>query len=270
MRKRISLSLPDKMIKSVDAYAEALSDTRSGAIESILQEYMNAGRYCVILAGGGDYLITDGEYRPFLDIGGRTLIQRIVEKVVGQSYKNIIIIGTKEVVTRCFGILANGESLGCSVAYIEEKARGDSANTLKLASAKVKGTFLFVPCDHYFDFDLRKLEKVHRRSGYPATLAIYGGIRHDGNRSSVVELDGNDIINYWDTPSVEKTTLVSTMIAFAEPEIFTMIPDRKFSLHKDLFPELSKKGVLGGAILSGKFVNIHTKQDAEAARRLVK
>src|SRR3989338_5662775 len=73
MRKRISLSLPDKMIKSVDTYAEALSDTRSGAIESILQEYMDAGRYCVILAGGGDFLISDGENKPILFISRQNL-----------------------------------------------------------------------------------------------------------------------------------------------------------------------------------------------------
>src|SRR3989344_164062 len=101
-------------------------------------------------------------------------------------------------------------------------------------------------------------------------LAIYGGVKYDNNTSAVAELEGNKIINYWDTPKTEKTRLVSTMIGFSEPDIFKLIPPCPSSLHMDIFPPLAKKRVLGGVIVSGNFVNVHGREDANTAKKISK
>ena len=269
MRQRVSLSLTKKLAESIDAHVGVLGASRSAVIERMLQNFLDTERTCIILAGGGDYLVSDGEYRPFMKIGDKTLIEDIVAKVSGQGYKNIIIIGSNTIGTRCFGIFGNGDA-SHKISYIEEKEPKGAASTLALARDRVSSSFLFVPCDHYFDFDLRVIEKAHRNGGFTVTLAIYGGVKYDNNTSAVAELEGMKIINYWDTPKTEKTRLVSTMIGFSEPDIFKLIPPCPSSLHMDIFPALAKKRVLGGVIVSGNFVNVHGREDANTAKKISK
>ncbi len=269
---RVSLSLRKNLIDKVDRHIDNVTvKSRSDAVEQIIEKYLES-KNCVILAGGDPkYLWMDElkTYRPLIALKNRTLIEDIITKVKGFNYNNFIIIGSKDINTKIFEVLGNGERINCNIKYIEERHHGDTANSLSLAKDQIKNTFLFLPSDHYFDFDLKKLEQIHRLNNFVATLAIYGGIKYDNNKSAIVELDGNEVINYWDTPKQDKTLLTSTMIGFAEPEIFDYIENKKASLHIDVFPKLAKKGKLGGALLSTTFVNVHTKKDVDILKNVV-
>ena len=272
-RIRVSLSIKKDLIDKIDNFVDGtLINSRSNAIEQFLEKYLEENRCCVILAGGDPrYLWLDDikEYRPLIKISDKeTLIENILKKIIRFDYRNIIIVGSKIINTRIFELIGNGERLGCRIIYTEESEFKDSANSLKLAEKYLKSTFLFLPCDHYFDFDIKKLEQIHKLNNFVTTLAIYGGIRHDHNKSAIVELNGNEIINYWDTPKEDKTLLISTLIGFAEPGIFDFIKER-VSLHSVL-PQFIEKRELGGALLSGSFVNVHTKEDVNMVKRLVR
>jgi NDP-sugar pyrophosphorylase family protein len=269
---RVSLSLRKDLIDKIDRNIDKLViKSRSDAVEQIIEKHLES-KVCVILAGGDPKYLWINEfktYRPLVIIKHRALIEDIILKAKGFNYNNFIIVGSKELNTRIFELLGNGEKLNCNIKYVEENHHGDTANSLNLVKDQIKNTFLFLPSDHYFDFDLKKLEQIHKINNFVATLAIYGGIKYDNNRSAIVELDGNEVINYWDTPKQDKTLLTSTMIGFAEPEIFDYIENKKTSLHNDVFPKLSRNKKLGGALLSTKFVNVHTKKDIETVKNLV-
>jgi|TARA_Y100000031_G_scaffold98303_1_gene107672 uncharacterized protein (TIGR00266 family) len=218
---------------------------------------------CVILAGGkAANLFDDGEYRPLFKGKTGTLIEDIISKVHKAGYGDILIVGSKEVLSAIYKIVGE-DSSGCAIEYVEEKQHLGTAKTLQLVRQKIKGTFLFVPCDHYFELDLKDMEEYHKRNHGEVTLAVYSGTKYAWSKSSIVELEGNRIKTYEENPKENKTFLTSLLIGIAEPEMFDHIPLAQitYSLQEDVFPEIAKDGNLIGYVFSGKWKNVHDKKD---------
>jgi len=259
MKKRISLTIDEKLLKLLDRNRYK---SRSSAIEDILKKYFNE-KIAVILAGGPSehlWIPKLKRYRPLVKIGKKTLMEDIMDKVIDIEYKKFIFIGSKEIIEAVKKEI-NEEY---DITFIEENKFGGTASTLYLARNYIKNTFLILPCDHYFDFSLKELEHVHNQNNFIITLAVYAGAGYEWNKSAFVKMNGHEITEYSDNNI--KTHLTSTMISFAEPEIFDMIKNRK-SL-EEIFLTLIQSKKLGGVIINGNFVNIHSVNDLLIARRL--
>ena len=269
MKTRISISIDKDVLEKLDRGVDnVIVFSRSEAIEKIIEKHVSEKKKCVILAGGIPERLYVPElkcYRPLVNIKGRTLIEDIIDKVKKAGYIDILIIGSKEVLSAIYNEIGDGKALDASVEYLEEKEHLGSAKTLSLAKPHIKNTFLFVPCDHYFETNLEEVESYHKRNKGTATLVIYSGTAHEWKKSSIVSLEGNLIVKYIEKPKYVETHLTSLMIGFAEPEIFSMVPAGKltWSLQENIFTELAKKKKLVGYVYSGKWKNIHGKKDVE-------
>jgi len=259
---RISLSMEKGVLEKLDREVDGKTIlSRSEAAEKIIDRYISQKKKCVILAGGKAENLRSGDrYRPLLLVNGKPLILDITEKVRHAGYENIIIIGSKEVLSSIFRVL--GES---GIEYVEEREHLGTAKTIALARPKINQTFLFLPCDHYFELDLVQMEQYHKQNKGVATLAVYSGKKYRWQTSSIVELEGNLITSYVEHPKESESFLTSLLIGFAEPEIFNYIPNAQlnYSLQEEVFTELAKKKKLVGYLFSGKWKNIHTKADAK-------
>jgi NDP-sugar pyrophosphorylase family protein len=263
-KERISLSINKELLHRLDKEVDHVTiQSRSGAVEKILTKYLSEKKKCVILAGGPpENLDCEGTYRPLLKLKGIPLIEHILAKVREHGFNDIIIVGSKEVLSSIYKLV--GETKGDAIIeYIEEKKSLGTAKTLQLAKERIKSTFLFVPCDHYFEINLKDMGLYHKQNKSVATLTVYSGTKYAWSKSSIVELEGNKIKTYEENPKVNKTYLTSILIGFAEPEIFDAVPDGEisYSLQEDVFPQLAKEGSLIGYLFAGKWKNIHTKKD---------
>ena len=262
---RISLSLDDALMKAFDA--QHGEGTRSEAFEALMKRSVGARQTAVILAGGpaeGLWSADAKTYRPLIPIKGRPLLAHTLERLREAGFSDIIIMGSRKVNAAIFAEFENGASSGVNIRYVEEKKHEGSANTFALAKPYISGSFLFVPCDHYFDFSLPTIQKFHSRQENPATLAVYYGTGFEWTKSSLVTVDGSLITKYWEKPGKPESHLIATMTGFAEPEIFSLIEPRG-SLDAQ-FAKLSRNGKLSGCLVSGNFANIHSKKDAELVR----
>ena len=267
MKTRISISIDKEVLSRIDREVDNINIfSRSEAIEKIIEKHTADKKKCVILAGGDPSKLYVDElrcYRPLVKIKGRTLIEDIIGKVCTAGYKEILIIGSKELLSAIYNEIGDGKKLSVSIEYLEEKQRLGSAKTLSLAKAHIRDTFMFVPCDHYFEIGLEEVEAYHKRNKGVCTLVIYSGTQSEWNKSSIVNLEGNLIVKYVEKPKVAETHLTSLMIGFAEPEIFESVPtgEISWSLQDNIFTELAKKRKLVGYVFSGKWKNIHSKRD---------
>ncbi|MBI2134211.1 NTP transferase domain-containing protein [Candidatus Woesearchaeota archaeon] len=267
MKTRVSISMDKEILGKLDKEIDNINIfSRSEAIEKIVEKYVSEKKKCVILAGGEPSKLYMPElkcFRPLINIKGRTLIRDIIEKVRKARYEDILIIGSKEVLSAIYNEIGDGKSLKASIEYLEEKDHIGSAKTLNLAKPHIKNTFLFLPCDHYFEINLEEVEAYHRRNKGTATLVIYSGTEHEWKKSSIVSLEGNVITKYIEKPKNAETHLTSMMIGFAEPEIFESVPEGKitWSLQENVFAALAKRGRLIGYVFSGNWKNIHSKED---------
>jgi NDP-sugar pyrophosphorylase family protein len=275
MKKRYSLSLDSDLVKKVDSYIDGiLIRSRSDAIEKILKEYVLLKKTAVILAGGKPdklFIKELDEYRPLVKIGKRRLIEDIILKCREAGFRNIIIVGFSSLISKIYELLGDGKKYDINITYVEENKELSSAKTLELAKKYVGDDILFLPCDHYFDFDLKKLYEFHLRQNGIVTLGIHARTSFDWN-TSIVVMDGYKIIDYEERPKIPKTHLISIFIGFMKKDIFDFIPpgDVYWSLQEHLFPRLAKENKLVGYPISGNWVNVHTKKDVEKINQLIK
>ncbi len=264
MKTRVSISIDKEILSKLDKEVDNITIfSRSEAIEKSIEKHLSEKKKAVILAGGPPknlFVPEANTYRPLLKINGKFLILDIIEKLKKTGYNDVIIVGSKEVLSEIYKNIGESE-----VTYIEEKNHLGTAKTLQLAEEKVKGTFIFVPCDHYFEIDLKDMELYHKKNQGISTLVVYSGTKHAWDKSSIVELEGNVIKKYMEHPKKKSSFLTSLLIGFAEPEIFSFIPKAKlsYSLQEDVFPEIAKKGKLIGYLFSGEWSNIHSKEDTK-------
>jgi mannose-1-phosphate guanylyltransferase len=270
---RVSLSLDAELVKEIDRVTDGIFiKSRSDAVERILKDHLTKRKTAVILAGGdpGKLFVKElNTFRPLVEIGKRKLIEDIILKCRKSNFTNIIIVGFTNLISKLYEVLGNGEKYEVKITYIGENKELGTAKTLELAKNYLNSDFLFLPCDHWFDFDLRKLYEFHIAHNGLATLSIHARTSFDW-KTSIVVLDGYRIVNYEEHPKKPKTHLVSVFIGFMKNDIFNYIPPGEvyWSLQQNLFPKLAKEEKLFGYPIAGNWVNVHTKEDVEKVKAL--
>lgn len=268
MKKRISVTIDENVTKYLDMFVDGIRiRSRSHAVEEILRKHLIESNSAVILAGGNpeNLFIPQLEtYRPLVDIGGRTLIEDIILKARSAGFHNLVIVGSPIIITKIHEVLGDGSKYRTNLKYVEEQIPRGSAKTLELAKTGVTDDFLFLPCDTFFDFDLKKLYEFHLMQTGVATLAIYYSTRFDP-RYGFVRLDGSKIIEFVEKPKKHSTPLVSSFIGFMKKEIFSYIPSGEVrrSLQENIFPRLAREGKLFGYPVAENWVNVHGKEDVK-------
>jgi len=266
MKERVSITLDSKIVNEIDSLVDGIIiRSRSNAIEKVLKEHLVERKIAVILAGGNPDKIFIKElecYRPLVKLGKVRLIEDIISKCRSAGFTNIIIVGFPIVISRLYETLGNGEKYDVDIVYVEENKELGTAKTLEHARKYLKTDFLFLPCDHWFDFDFKKLYEFHLTNNGVVTLAVHTRTSFNW-KTSIVEMDGYDIINYEEFPKKPKTHLVSMLTGFMKPEIFDFIPPGEvyWSLQEHIFPKLAKMNKLVGYPIAGKWVNVHNIDD---------
>jgi NDP-sugar pyrophosphorylase family protein len=235
-----------------------------------LRRSLQDKKTAVVLAGGNPKsLMTDGIYRPLMKIGDKTLIERNIE-AIRKVFKNILIVGQAPVINELFKVLGDGSPLNVNITYLEEKETLGSAKTLEMAKKLLSSTFLFLPCDHYFEFDVGELMKFHLAQESVVTLSVFNKTNFEWP-VAVVEMDGYRITGYEERPRKPKTHLRSMLIGIADPSIFNRIPSGpvNWSLQENVFPKLAADGLMCGYPVSGNWVNVRSKKDIELIKRLI-
>ena len=274
MKKRISITLDEKILKKVDELVNGLRiRSRSDAIEKLLERQIGKRKYAVILAGGNpERLIIKGTkiFRPLVKIKNFYLIEDIVLKCRDAGFENVLIPGFPSILSKIYEVLGDGRKYNVRITYVEEERELGSAKTLELTKDYIESDFLLLPCDQWMDFDLKEFYDFHLAMGGIATLAIHTRTTFDW-KMGVVSLKGYRIVEYDEMPRTPKTRLVSTFTCFMKPEIFEYIPpgNVKWSLQENVFPRLAKEGKLIGYPILGNWVNVHSLKDVEKVKSLL-
>ena len=279
-RHRVSLTLDAEVVRRVDALVDGiLIKSRSHAVERILSEKLGADRTAVILCGGStESLRVAGsrEYKPLEKIGSATLIEDQLAKIAAAGFKRVVIAGNAAAVNAVNERVGDGSStrLNLRVEYAREARPQGDGRTLETAREFLSSSFLVVPCDYYFTFDLKREFEFHLRSGAAATLAVYAGSEFAESAKCFAKMDGDRITEL--CSSREATAMVATLVFAASPEIFDYFPKAAAGgagecvLRRDVLPRLAAEGKLAGYLSPGTRVNLHSASDLAAVRRLAK
>ncbi len=214
-----------------------------------------------ILAGGEGTRLrpyTDYAPKPMLMLGGKPILQYVIENLRRSGLKDIVITaGYKaDQIESYFG---DGSKFGVKVEYSLEKEKLNTAGSILPLKGKVKETFVVVMGDHLTNIDMADMLKSHKKSGAIATVALFR--KKSPLEYGVATIEDGRISSFAEKPMLEHN--FNTAIYIFEPEIFDYIKGKE-DFAKDVFPRLLQaKKPINAYVFEGVWFDIGRVSDYE-------
>jgi len=137
-------------------------------------ESVPKSNWVVIMAGGmgtrlGD--LTKNTPKPMLEVGGKPILQRIIEHFKSQNFVRFILCVNykSEVIENYFG---NGEKFGVEIRYTKESKRLGTAGALSLIDFEITEPFFVVNGDVLTSINFEDFLNFHTVSHSSATMCV--------------------------------------------------------------------------------------------------
>lgn len=190
----------------------------------------------VLMVGGlGSRLrpLTENTPKPMLNVGGKPILQTIVEKFVSYGFVDIVMcVGYKSNIIQDF--FSDGSRFGANIEYILEEKRMGTAGALSLLNIRLEEPFFVMNGDLLTNVNFEHLLEYHLSNDSVATMCVreydfqvpYG----------VVNVEHGKILSIEEKP-VQKF-FVSAGIYMLDPKCIEMIPVNEFYDMPTLFEKL--------------------------------
>lgn len=180
----------------------------------------------LIMAGGlGTRLrpLTDDLPKPMLKVGGKPILETIIEQFKNKGYKNILLsVNYKsEVIENYF---RDGSDFDVSINYIKEEKRMGTAGAIKLAEQFLNKNFFVINGDILTNVCFNRLLEYHDQNGFKMTIGArnyetqipYGVLNVDD--TCVTSIQEKPIVNFF----------VNGGIYVLSPETLKYIPKNEY------------------------------------------
>ena len=198
-------------------------DNRLVGLE-VASELRSAGDQpvAVIMAGGfGTRLqpFTNNCPKPLLDVGGKPILEHLIEELSNQGVERIIIsVNYKSDMIENY--FKDGAHWGVSIEYIRESKRLDTAGALSLIGDLPDSPLLVMNGDLITKVNLKAMIRFHNNNNTDSTIAVtqmkyqvpYG----------VVKISNQRLIEFEEKP--EQKFFVNAGIYTLEPKVLENIP----------------------------------------------
>ena len=215
-----------RLMREREIHQIPIVDTRGKVVgletldELIHQDELDV--WVVLMAGGlGARLrpLTDSVPKPLLPIGGRPLLETIIENFSTQGFRRFFLsVNYKaEMFERHFG---DGSAFGVQIEYIHESDRMGTAGSLGLLPEKPKNSLIVMNGDLLTTVNFRQFLDFHREHHALATM----GVREYSFQVpyGVVETDQHRLLSISEKPTHQ--FFVSAGMYVLEPEVLDLIP----------------------------------------------
>jgi len=198
----------------------------------------------ILAAGIGTRLkpLTDHQPKVMIKIGNKPILEHLINLCSFHGFKDIIINlhYFPEVITDYF---QDGHKFGVHINYSRETIRLGGAGAMKLAEPLLKDDdFIVLNGDVLTNVNLTEMISFHRRQQGLATFLVHN-TDHPLD-SDLVEYDDNFLIKHFFRPAPGDSfqPISKTGTHIFQPEVLNFIPPhQKFSLEKELIPQLLKQ-----------------------------
>ena len=219
----------------------------------------------LILAGGlGTRLrpLTLSTPKSILPLVNRPLLLYQIELFKKYGVKEIIlpISYLPEQISGCFG---DGRKYGIKISYVTESRLLGTGGGVKNSEEFIKERTFISNGDLIANLDLEDMAAFHQRQGSALTIALFRVADPTAYGLVKTDKDGR-ILHFLEKPKPSEITTDTINAGFYlfEPEILNFIPPKiNYSLERELFPHLLKKGKrLFGYIHSGYWQDLGTPE----------
>jgi len=166
-------------------------------LNDLIKNNIKPNKVILMVGGLGSRLrpLTESTPKPMLNVGGKPILQTIVERFVDYGFVNIVMsVGFKSHVIRDF--FKDGDEFGANIEYILEDKRMGTAGALSLLSKIPNEPFFVMNGDLLTNVNFEHFLNFHVENNATATLGVkeydfqvpYGVVNSKGvNIKSIVE-----------------------------------------------------------------------------------
>ncbi len=204
-------------------------------LDELLKPEVHANKVVLMVGGLGTRLrpLTENTPKPMLPVGGKPILQTIVEKFVSYGFVNMVMcVGYKSNIIQDF--FEDGSKFGANIEYVLEEKRMGTAGALTLLETKPSAPFFVMNGDLLTNVNFEHLLEFHLANNSMATMCVreydfqvpYG----------VVNVKHGKILSIEEKP-VQKF-FVSAGIYMLDSQCIEMIPENEFYDMPTLFEKL--------------------------------
>ena len=171
--------------------------------------------------------------KPMLPVGGKPMLQQIIETAKSQGFANIVLsinyLGHQ--IENYFG---NGDNFEVNISYLREDSPLGTAGALRLLDENIEESILVSNGDVISEIKFADILDFHTRHSATATMAIK---THEWqNPFGVVELDGLEIKNLKEKP-ISKS-YINAGVYVLQPNLSQYFPDKDAFDMPEIFENL--------------------------------
>jgi dTDP-glucose pyrophosphorylase len=207
-------------------------------LDEVIDKNKKTNKVILMVGGLGTRLrpLTENIPKPMLPVGGKPILQTIVEKFISYGFVDITMcVGYKSNIIQDF--FKDGSKFGANISYVTEDKRMGTAGALSLLKAKLIEPFFVMNGDLLTNVNFEHLHNYHVSNDSIATMCVreydfqvpYG----------VVNMENNKILSIEEKP-IHKF-FVSAGIYMLSPEVLEYIPKNKFFDMPTLFDIIIKE-----------------------------
>lgn len=227
-------------------------------------EVYNKPNKVVIMAGGlGTRMgeLTRDVPKPMLDLGGKPVLERIVQAFVSYGFCDISISVNykQELIRDHFG---DGEAWGAQITYLEETERLGTAGSLSLLTDTPEHPIIVMNGDLLTSLNFESLLQFHAERKSPATLCVkectyrlpFGVVNTFD--SQVVSMEEKPLHNFY----------INAGIYVLDPSLLSFVPKNQYFDITTLFAGLIRDNVSVNSYVINEFwMDIGRYEDYEEA-----
>ncbi|HFU75312.1 MAG TPA: CBS domain-containing protein [Bacteroidetes bacterium] len=204
-------------------------------LDELISKQKKENRVVLMVGGLGTRLkpLTDKTPKPMLHVGGKPILETIIEKFLSYGFTNIVLCVNykSEIIENYFG---DGSDFGVNIEYVFENKRMGTAGALSLLSSNLEEPFFVMNGDLLTNINFEYLLNFHKENNATGTMCVR---EYDFQVPfGVVELDHGQVKAIQEKP-IHKF-FVSAGIYMLSPSVLSLIPKDEFYDMPTLFEKM--------------------------------
>lgn len=241
-KKRVSLTLDEKLLENIDSEAERREMNRSQMMEGIAEQYFSRRGLdtAVILCG-------DEEGRTLELYEGKPVLSHILDHLAEEGFKRaILLIGRNDKISENFG----SEYGDLALEYVKEEETRGTAAALRKVEEKVDREFAVLNGHVIADVDIQDMLRLHSDKDVTATMALTAV--ENPSEYGVARLKGSKILGFVEKPDEgdAPSRLINAGTYILSPPIFSELEENSL---EEVFERLAVDSELAGYIYGGEW-----------------
>jgi dTDP-glucose pyrophosphorylase len=199
----------------------------------------------VLMAGGiGSRLqpITAKIPKPMIHVGGKPLLQTIIEQFVQSGFYRFA-ISVNHLRDQIVDYFGDGSAYRAEISYLNEAKRLGTAGALSLLPERPIESFFVMNCDILTSVNLGAMLRFHDETGVAATMGV--NHLHYEVPYGVVEVDSDRIVSIREKPVYD--FFVNSGVYVMSSTVLDLMPSNEFLDMPSLFDKLIKERHAVGA-----------------------